>query len=774
MNKEIKILFVEDLLTDAELIWRELAKNNISFRRKLVDNREEYTDSLGNFEPDLILADYSLPGFNGMEALAIRNREIPLTPFILVTGHVNEEVAVECMKSGADDYVLKDNLSRLSPAIINALKKHQLTKEKMDSDARMKDALERLDSIFRVAPAGIGIIRSRIILEVNHYMCIMTGYTRDELIGNDARMLYSTAEEYDSVGSEKYRQMNKTGMGIMETRWMKKDGTLINILLSSTWLQPQDHDKGAIFTALDITTRKKSEEDLKQSQTLLQNAMRIARMGSWEYDVNTDRFHFNDLFYSVYNSSFELEGSYEMSSAEYANRFVHPDDLHLVSDEIRKVIESTDPDYNCQVEHRIIYADGQQGYINVRFYAIKDENGKTIKTFGINQDITEQKRTESELIRAKEKAEESDRLKTAFLHNISHEIRTPLNAIVGFSSLLSEPGLDENSCKSFTEMILKSSDHLLAIISDIIDIACIEANTVKINKSNVSLDQVINSLYEQYLPVAKNKGLILRSGNGIKEAETVIVTDKTRLIQILTNLLDNAIKYTPAGEVSFGYRYKPKEEMIEFYVSDTGIGIPPEHQGKIFDRFYQAENPVSKMYEGTGLGLSISKAFAELLGGKISLSSKPSEGSCFCFTLPVEKQPGTDSEAIPRKMEPEIAFTKKKRILVAEDIESNFRLINYLLTSCNAEVIRASNGQEAVEIATSDKNIDLILMDIKMPVMDGYSATKLLRDNGFNKPIIAQTAFSDDKAKALDNGCSEIIIKPFDRKGLFQVLRKFI
>ena len=214
--------------------------------------------------------------------------------------------------------------------------------------------------------------------------------------------------------------------------------------------------------------------------------------------------------------------------------------------------------------------------------------------------------------------------------------------------------------------------------------------------------------------------------------------------------------------------------MIEFYVSDTGIGIPPEHQGKIFDRFYQAENPVSKMYEGTGLGLSISKAFAELLGGKISLSSKPSEGSCFCFTLPVEKQPGTDSEAIPRKMEQEIAFTKKKRILVAEDIESNFRLINYLLTSCNAEVIRASNGQEAVDIAISDKNIDLILMDIKMPVMDGYSATKLLRDNGFNKPIIAQTAFSDDKAKALDNGCSEIIIKPFDRKGLFQVLRKFI
>jgi len=402
-----------------------------------------------------------------------------------------------------------------------------------------------------------------------------------------------------------------------------------------------------------------------------------------------------------------------------------------------------------------------------------NEEGIVIGTVIIARDITERKQTEEELIRAKEKAEENDRLKTAFLHNISHEIRTPMNAIVGFSTLLGEPDIDNPTRNSYIDTIIKSSDHLLSIITDIIDFSNIEANIVKITKNEVNLNSVIRSLYEQFLLKANEKKITMVSEPGLPDEESIILTDSTKLIQIISNLLNNALKFTHQGQIKFGYAVKYK--LIEFFVSDTGLGIPKEHHQRIFDRFYQAEDPILKLYEGTGLGLAICKAYVECLGGEIRLSSIPGAGSTFYFTLPFEKPANKVITTSSPIKETGFVFPVKKKILVAEDNDSNFKLISYFLFGANAEIIRASNGKEAVEKCLSDQSIDLVLMDIRMPIMNGYTAVKLIREFRPDIPIIAQTAYVDERTMAFEcGGFSGIISKPFDKKDLLKVISKFI
>ncbi|HLP72006.1 MAG TPA: PAS domain S-box protein [Bacteroidales bacterium] len=253
----------------------------------------------------------------------------------------------------------------------------------------------------------------------------------------------------------------------------------------------------------------------------------------------------------------------------------------------------------------------------------------------IFHDITERKRNEGELIRSKEKAEESDRLKTAFLHNISHEIRTPMNAIVGFSNLLREPGITREEHDSYTEIIARSSNHLLSIVNDVIEISNVEAGRLKAATAEVSLRNLLNDLHQQFRPMAAEKNLQLTVDIPVKGEVSHISTDSTKLIQILSNLLNNAFKFTDTGNITFGYTVK--EPDIEFFVSDTGIGIEPFEQPRIFERFYQVDSTVTRMHEGTGIGLSISKAYVELLGGKIWLRSAPGRGSIFYFTIPLLK-----------------------------------------------------------------------------------------------------------------------------------------
>jgi CheY-like chemotaxis protein/anti-sigma regulatory factor (Ser/Thr protein kinase) len=304
-----------------------------------------------------------------------------------------------------------------------------------------------------------------------------------------------------------------------------------------------------------------------------------------------------------------------------------------------------------------------------------------------------------------------------------------------------------------------------------VDISNIEANLIKTFKNEMSVNSAIHSLSNQFFAKADEKKIKLFFEPGLSDFDSQILSDSTKLKQVLTNLINNAIKFTDQGIVKIGY--KVKDCFLEFSVSDTGIGISMEHHERIFDRFYQVQNNISRLYEGTGLGLSISKAYVEHLGGKIWLTSEPGKGTTFFFTIPYEK---AEDRAIPvhEKESDNFVFPVKKVILVAEDIESNFKLIKYFLAGSNAEVLHAYNGKEAVEKCFSAGNIDLILMDIKMPVMDGYTAVKLIREKNSAIPIIAQTAYADDRDRAIECGCSGFISKPFDKKGLLKVLCEFI
>lgn len=262
---------------------------------------------------------------------------------------------------------------------------------------------------------------------------------------------------------------------------------------------------------------------------------------------------------------------------------------------------------------------------------VDDKTGKANGLIGIFFDITEQKQTIFKLGKAMDKATESDRLKTAFLNNLPHEIRTPLNAIVGFSTLLGEPGQKMEDRMEFRDIITHSSDHLLEIVDDVVEVSKIEAGIVRLIKKEVNISQMMQRVYDRFRPAAEEKNIILRYDAPVSGKETIVLTDGYKLFQTLSNLLSNAVKFTSEGKVEFGYSIK--EDKIEFYVTDTGIGIGIEHQPNIFKPFYQAETSSTRRSEGTGLGLTIARAYVELLGGSIWFNSDPGEGSVFCFTI---------------------------------------------------------------------------------------------------------------------------------------------
>ncbi len=380
------------------------------------------------------------------------------------------------------------------------------------------------------------------------------------------------------------------------------------------------------------------------------------------------------------------------------------------------------------------------------------------------------KRESLDLMVAKQKAEESDRLKSAFLRNISHEIRTPLNAITGFSALLTIPDKSPDEQTMYIESIQKGSDHLLSVISDIIDVASIEAKAASTQLTKVNLNTRIEDLSKQYLTDAEGKSISLVYKTGLPYEKAEILTDRSKLDRILSNLISNAIKFTSEGRIIFGYELK--DSFIEFYFSDTGIGVPAELQSKIFEKFFQAERSLTRQFEGTGLGLPICKAFIEQMGGKIWLKSEPGKGSTFYFTLPYVQPVPIMKSGIQAPDSDLTSLYKQITVLIAEDDEINFTLIKSYLTPLNIKVIRAVNGIEAVELCRLHNNIGLVLMDVKMPGMDGYTAARKIREFRPDVIIIAQTAYFDDKETALKNSCNDFISKPFTRKQLISKVKE--
>ena len=379
----------------------------------------------------------------------------------------------------------------------------------------------------------------------------------------------------------------------------------------------------------------------------------------------------------------------------------------------------------------------------------------------------------NELSLAKEKAEESDRLKSAFLANMSHEIRTPMNGILGFAGLLKEPNLTGKEQQKYIQIIEKGGARMLNIINDIISISKIESGQMDVTISDSNINEQIEYIYTFFKPEIEAKGMQLSFKNMLPVKEATIKTDREKLFAILTNLVKNAIKYSEKGSIEIGY--DKKGEHLEFYVKDSGIGIESNRKEAIFERFIQADIEDKMARQGAGLGLSISKAYVELLGGKLWVESEKGIGSIFYFTIPYTtellKTDGITNSTADDVMEAQV---KNLKILIVEDDETSDLLLSTMLTKINREILQAKNGLEAIELCRNNPDLDLILMDIKMPVMDGYEATQQIRK--FNKDviIIAQTAFglSSDREKAIESGCNDYISKPINKTELLALIQK--
>lgn len=465
--------------------------------------------------------------------------------------------------------------------------------------------------------------RNKLIIEANDRAFEAYQRDRNELIGMSLAKIRapSTVKELENES----RILDEKGYSTYETVHVRKDGTLMPVEISARKVEIEGV-KYFQSICRDITERKSAEETLRESEERFrkifeESPISIAMTGK-------------DLAIIRANSAFcKMLGYREEELKSVTLRsFTHPD--YIAGDDISllRLVAEEIPVYHT--ENRYIRKDKSVIWGSATISIIRNNNDEVQYFLVMIEDITLRKIAESELIAAKEKAEESDRLKTAFLHNVSHEIRTPMNAIIGFSALLNEPDTTEEERRQFIDIIFQSGSQLLSIINDIVDIANIESGQVKLNIKEFNLNSSLRTLDGQFSYKEKSDLITINLETGLPDDKSFIVTDGIKLIQILSNLINNATKFTREGRIDFGY--KMKDGNLEFFVKDTGIGIPQEHHEKIFERFFQVDNLISRKFGGTGLGLSICKAYVELLGGKIWVSSNPGEGTDFRFTIPYD------------------------------------------------------------------------------------------------------------------------------------------
>lgn len=435
----------------------------------------------------------------------------------------------------------------------------------------------------------------------------------------------------------------------------------------------------------------------------------------------------------------------------------------------------------------IISGNGEQCLVNVIDITEQKKQQAliaTIKELAFKNE--EKEKNAAELLIAKNRAEESDRMKSAFLANMSHEIRTPMNGILGFTELLKNPRITLEKQQKYISMIEKGGVRLLNLINDLIDISKIESGQTKVVLSNCNINDQIEYVYTFFKPEIERKGMQIFYQNSLSDKVAIIKTDREKIIAILTNLVKNAIKYSEKGTIELGYSLNKasgpteldrKSAELLFYVKDTGIGISENKIGSIFDRFVQADyEHIKACHDGVGLGLSIAKAYVELLGGKICVESELEIGSTFYFTIPYIHESEEIIEVTNFNSTDESEYKiQKLKILIVEDDESSAMLQTEIVNKFSREILYAINGVEAVEAYLHNPDIDLILMDIQMPEMNGIEATKQIRQFNKDVAIIVQSAhvFVNDREEAINAGCNEVILKPLNKALLIELIKKY-
>lgn len=638
-------------------------------------------------------------------------------------------------------------------------------------EEKLKESETRLKMILDNMPVMLDAIdEAGMIIHWNRECEHVTGYSGEEIINNpDAGSLlypdsYNRKSFYNMLIEHggNYRNIESTltsKSGIKKTILWSNLSDLYPVAGWHSWA-----------VGIDITQLREAREALRESTYKLMEAQNIARLGYWEYYHGRKEFVWDSTLAGLIGYS---DQPMIIPEKEVLN-YIHEDDRERVAWSFLTCIKDMSI-HNDIV--RYITKNGETIHIKQASKTDYSDSGIPLVTRGVCLDITELKKTEIELLKAKEKAEESNRLKSAFLANMSHEARTPLNSIMGFSELLSDRDISSEDKITYTEIIRESSRQLTSLISDIIDISKIDANLMVINKKPVHLNRIIDHIYEVFKKEIHGRAVEIYSFKALDNNSDAIVTDETRLQQILNNLIVNALKFTEAGSVSFGYRITDDGKFLEFHVSDTGIGIPKNKQKMIFGRFKQADSTIGRKYGGTGLGLSISRELCRLLGGKIWVRSEVKKGSTFYFKIPYETATAEFSagETSGVRLSEHTDLLKNRTILIVDDNRAVHKLLSAIFKKYGAQTISSETAAEAMDILHTN-TVDIALLDIQMPDIDGTVLINMIREYNSSIPIVAQTAnaLEDDRRRYLDLGFDAYISKPFNREELILTVSSLI
>lgn len=704
--------------------------------------------------------------------------------------------------------------------------------EKVESSRKLSESIEQFKASFDYSTIGNcqASLDGR-LFNVNKAMCDILGYTKEELTGMRFHDFTHPGDIDESIllvrdllnGQDRTRKLQK--------RYIHKNGSIV-WAYTSIYLHKSSTGENLFFiTQLqDITILKNQEyklkekndeieaqneeyrqlnEELVKAKTTLESreknlieVQKVANLGSYLLDIPSGMWTSS----AILDEIFGIDESFVRSVEGWVS-IVHESEQQDMLNYFLTDVLAKKGTFDLEYRIRRI-SDKAERWVHGKGKLAFDASGNPVNMIGTIQDITGRKKSEfmirekteeieaqneeylslneelsesinkinvinQELAEAKTKAEDADKLKSAFLANMSHEIRTPMNGILGFSGMLSNPDLDKEKQMQFIRIIQDCSNQLLTLIDDLIDIAKIESNQVKIEISSTCLNDVLFEVYSLFKPKTDIAGLELFLSPGLLDSRSYVMTDEIRLKQVLINLMSNAIKFTTKGYVKFGYVILG--EFIEFYIEDTGIGIPREYYEIIFDRFRQVGSEGKKRYGGTGLGLSISKSLVSLLGGKIWVESELNKKSVFYFTIPNHTAGENDQvyKRIGTGIKP--AFEKLVTILVAEDEQMNFLFFAEIFNNMNVKLLRAVDGEEAIRIFKDNPDIDIVLMDLKMPGINGFDAAREIRKIRKDVCIIAQTAYaqSSDKFKAIQAGCDDYISKPINTIELFRIIHKY-
>jgi len=684
--------------------------------------------------------------------------------------------------------------------------KHILSVARDISDRKKAESeLSKLSLAVSQSPALVGITDLKGNIEyVNPKVEEVTGYSLEELYGENFRLLKSGEQPFE-VYKVLWETISSGNNWRGEFCNKKKNGVLY---WESALISPVFDKKGKtthyIKIAEDITKQKRKKEiqkiiyNISNAVVSSINVREFSLVVKSELTKVIDTTNFYIALYDENSDSFTMASHFDekdsfesFPAAKTLTGYVLRTKRTLIANEAKQkeleVLGEIDlvgtPSkvwlgVPLLIDGKCIGVVAVQSYTSATAFDKSDIEMLEIVSSQLSISIN-RKKQEEELREALEKAKESDRLKTAFLTNMSHEIRTPMNGILGFANLLREADFSESEKEEFLKSISVSGERLLNTVNDIVDISKIEAGQMSVSMSPVSIGKLLQEMHSFFEYQARKKGLLLKTMFHDDGPDDVIITDESKLHAILTNLIKNAIKFTEKGGILVGYNVviDDQQPKVEFFVEDTGIGIPDDRQQAVFDRFVQADIEDKRVFEGSGLGLAISKAYAEMLGGVIRVESEEGKGSRFTVTIPYSTE---KPEKNPAPADTESVETNKTvsdmDLLVAEDEEVSSEYLKAVLKNSFRHIYFANNGLEAIEILKDHPDIRIVLMDIKMPVMGGCEATHEIRKFNKDVVIIAQTAFAlvGDKEKFLEAGCNDYIAKPINSNELLKLIERYL